>query len=96
MGNFDWLARITSCAAARQYATNQDTQAVSLPHSESNGITNASDLGWQKPERKRKEKKKDTSTKAVDTTDDGARSEAAKVSIPPHLSCMYSLEKSDT
>lgn len=58
---------------------------MSSSHSDSNDITSAGDLGWQNPERKRKEKKKDTSAKAVNTTADGAasaRSKAAKVSIP--------------
>ncbi|KAH9065759.1 u3 small nucleolar RNA-associated protein 11 [Lactarius vividus] len=68
---------------ARQYAINENTtQPVSLSRSESDGITGAGDLGWQKPERKRREKKKDTSAKAVHTTDDAAapeRSEAAKI-----------------
>jgi len=82
-GKFYWLARIPSCAAARQYATTENTQSVSLSHSVSNDNTSAGDLGWQKPERKRREKKKDTSAKAVDTTDDAAMSEAAKVRIRP-------------
>ncbi|KAF8274105.1 small-subunit processome [Lactarius quietus] len=63
---------------ARQYATNENTYTVSLSHSESNS---AGDLGWHKPERKRKEKKKNTSAKALDSTDDDAaseRNEAAK------------------
>jgi U3 small nucleolar RNA-associated protein 11 len=94
---FDWPARITSCAAARQYATNQNTHAVSLCHSESNGTTNAGDLGWQKPERKRKEKK-DTSAKAViDNGDASARSEAVKVSTPPVSICQaYIYQRSQT
>ncbi|KAH9178733.1 u3 small nucleolar RNA-associated protein 11 [Lactarius sanguifluus] len=66
---------------ARQYATNENpTQTVSVSRSESDDITGAGDLGWQKPERKRR--KKDTSAKAVDATDDAAaseRSEAAKI-----------------
>ena len=83
-GKFDWLARITSCAVARQYATNESVQAVSLSHSESNDITSAGDLGWQKLEEKKRERKKGTSTKSVDSTDADAseRSEAAKVRIP--------------
>ncbi|KAI9460568.1 u3 small nucleolar RNA-associated protein 11 [Lactarius psammicola] len=63
---------------ARQYATNENTQTVSLSRSENADITSAGDLGWQKPERKKRDKKKDTSTKAVDATDDAATSEAAK------------------
>ena len=57
---------------------------MSLSHSDGNNNTSAGDLGWQEPERKKK--KKDTSTKAVDTTDNGAasaRSKVAKVSIRP-------------
>ncbi|KAH8997313.1 u3 small nucleolar RNA-associated protein 11 [Lactarius akahatsu] len=58
---------------ARQYATNENTaQTVSLSRSKSDDLTGAGDLGWQKPERKRREKKKDTSAKAVDATDDAA------------------------
>ena len=80
----DYLARTTSCIAARQYATNENAHAVSLSRSESNNITSAGDLGWQKPEGKRRERKKGTSAKAVDTTDTGAseRSEVAKVRFP--------------
>jgi hypothetical protein len=58
---------------------------VSLSRSESDDIPGASDLGWQKLERKRRERKKDTSVKVGDTTDDTAgseRSEVAKVRIP--------------
>ena len=57
---------------------------MSLSHSESNDINSAGDLGWQKPEGKKRERKKSTSAKVVDTTDAAAseRSEAAKVRIP--------------
>jgi len=65
---------------ARQYATNENTHAVSLSRSESNDITSAIDLGWGKPEGKRRGRKKSTSAKAVDATDTAAseRSEVAK------------------
>jgi len=70
---------------ARQYTTNENTQTMSLSRFENDNITSASDLGWQKPEIKKRERKKDTSAKVVDTTDDTAaseRSEAAKVCVP--------------
>jgi len=54
-GKSDWLERIPSCAAARQYATNENTQTMSLSRSESDNVTSASDLGWQKPEIKKRE-----------------------------------------
>ena len=83
-GKFDYLSRTISCVAARQYATNENAHAVSLSRSKSSDITSASDLGWQKPEGKRRERKKCTSATAVDTADTAAseRSEVAKVRFP--------------
>ena len=71
--------RTHSCAAARQYAANENPQTNSLSQTKSDKPTNTGDLGWQQP----KEKKKDTAAKARDNTAASGRAEEAKVRTLP-------------